>query len=176
MPADPDKAFRNNASPTNPLGTEALAGFCAWADMLEAYRSMISPPAAADTEAPGLGAGTDAASFPQNKALLGFMNQAFLVFATSGVRYWTRSMQTYAKCFPELYGLLTAKNSRNLADTGVQRILLDRLRAMLRELADLPGQESRWMQAELAKLEEQMLSGASRQEGGHVRRARYKQS
>lgn len=163
---------------TTPLVTDALAGWCAWADMLEAYLSVLGARATGsqeDTGTPGPDGGP-AAGFPQNRALLGFMSQACLVFAASGARYWTRAAQIYAEYSPAIYRMLAASSSRSVSDPEDQRILLDRIRALLRELAELPGQESQWMQAELAKLEGQMLSGASRQEGDYVRRAKYKQS
>jgi hypothetical protein len=102
------------------------------------------------------------------------MSQAYLMFVTSGIRYWSRAARTYAEYYPALSRLMTARSSPNSNDPEEQRILLDRLRALLRELAELSGQESRWMQAELAKLEAQMLSGASGQAGDYVRRWKYK--
>ena len=152
--------------------SDALAGWCNWADMIEAYRSMLGAGATGsrnEMPAPGPVAGLS-----QNRELLAFMSQAYLVFATSGIRYWSSAARTYAEYYPALSRLLTARSSPNSNDPEEQGILLDRLRALLRELAELSGQESRWMQAELAKLEGQMLSGASRQAGDYARHWQYK--
>lgn len=151
---------------------DALAGWCNWADMIEAYRSMLGAGArgsGGEMPAPGSAGGQS-----QNRDLLGFMSQAYLVFATSGIRSWTRTARTYAEHYPALSRLLVPRSSPNANDPEEQGILLDDLRALLRELAELSGQESQWMQAELAKLEGQMLSGASRQAGDYARQWKCK--
>jgi len=173
MQIDRDKASEQDASPSV---SDALAGWRAWAEMLQTYRSMLGGSATGsgdDTGLPGPERGP-AADLWQDRALPAFMSQACLVFATSGLRYWTRAAQIYGEYCPVLGQLLSATNSRSLDSTEEQRILLDRLRALLRELAELPGQESQWMQAELAKLEGQMLSGANGMAGDYTRRWRYK--
>ena len=162
------------AGDVNPSISDALAGWSAFAEMLRSGLGAGAAGSRDGTKTSGPDGGP-ASGFSRDRGLLlGFMSQACLVFAISGLRYWTRAAQIYAEHSPALYRLMTASSSSNLGDPEEQRILLDRLRALLRELAELPGEESRWMQVELEKLEGQALWGAGGQAGDFRGRKKMK--
>ena len=105
---------------------------------------------------------------------LRLMTEAYLIFAQSGARYLMRLRQIYGESFTPVFQSQTARFSNSLNESAEQRIMLDRLRTMLRELTELPAHESRRMQAELANLESEVLSATDMQSGEYLRRWRHK--
>jgi hypothetical protein len=90
--------------------------------------------------------------------LMDFLAQANLVFMTSSFRYWRRLTEIYGSYYPAI--------SRSLLETIADRsgsgeergLLIDNLRACFREMANLPCQESRLLQAELEQIERAIWS------------------
>jgi choline dehydrogenase len=108
--------------------------------------------AGARTHIPGVqaAAGADAsADYGESLRLLG---QMIPVWAGSGLRYWGRVAEIFGKALPSI--------ARGLAETGAQTkdsrdhsgIVLDELRGYVRELADLPTEEARLLQADLDRI------------------------
>lgn len=96
--------------------------------------------------------------------------QAYLSIATRGVHYWWRIMQVHARHQSDILGSLTTNVAGQRLGPSEQerRILIDRLRAYLREIGDVSVQEARVVQAELdglaASLAESSLGPAATME------------
>ncbi len=112
----------------------------------ELFRAMtagFTPPEAGSTAsgaAPGpAGLGLEA---------LGEVSGAFLA---SGLRYWSRLGEMWIRAWPVLLRAATRAPAGAGADAEAAA-LADDVRAVLRELADLPCQESRRLQAELDRI------------------------
>jgi hypothetical protein len=115
--------------------------------MEEMFRQMI----AGGTAAAGRLSGS-AGPFDPVSPALGVMGQVGGAFVASGLRYWARLAEIWTRAMPAL-ALATAR-APGSRDGGAEAgaALTDELRAVLRELADLPCQESRRLQAELDRL------------------------
>jgi hypothetical protein len=104
------------------------------------------------------------------------MAQASLAWMRSGFSYWRGWAEIYASHYPVMMQSLQAMT----ADPGrwqeARGVLIDNLRAYLREMAELPWQESRRLQAELEKIAGQVWPApAGGQEEPYRRRANVKQ-
>jgi hypothetical protein len=136
-------------SQSNETSAEDLVGY-----LDEILRLMTSTGKAwavgdtATTEKP-MGPGETVSDF---RNLMDFLAQANLVLMTSSFRYWRRLTEIYGSYYPAI--------SRSLLETIADRsgsgeergLLLDNLRACFREMANLPCQESRLLQAELEQI------------------------
>jgi hypothetical protein len=80
---------------------------------------------------------------------LGVVGQVGGAFMASGLRYWSRLAEVWMRVLPTLYA---AAAQGPAADGDGAAALGDDLRAALRELAELPCQESRRLQAELDRI------------------------
>lgn len=106
-----------------------------------------SPPASTSTgSAPG--ASREGRLENDRLELLG---QLFLVWMASGVRYWSRAAEIWARALPPLARALAEPRGPEQAGEA-QRVLIDELRSCLRALAELPIDEARRVQAELEAL------------------------
>ena len=74
-----------------------------------------------------------------------FLGPAWLAFMASSMRYWTGAAETWAQMLPAL--VQVARN-----DPGAPSALIEVLRTGLRDLADLPAEESRRLQSHLENL------------------------
>jgi hypothetical protein len=107
--------------------------------------------------------------------LVDFLAQANLVFMASSFRYWRRLTEIYGTYYPTISrSLLEAIADRS--GSGEERgLLLDNLRACFREMADLPCQESRLLQAELDQIERAIWSATEEEKAApYWRRWRVK--
>jgi hypothetical protein len=78
--------------------------------------------------------------------------QLYLICLTSGLRYWSRVAETWARIAPALARGLAAMNGAPGGSAEERASLLDELRAGLRELAELPAEEWRALETELERL------------------------
>jgi hypothetical protein len=99
--------------------------------------------------------------------LMTFMAQAYLVFMTSGFRYWRRLADIYGRYYPAISRSFLGMNSDPSRSRERLSLLIDDLRACLREMADLPSQESRLLQAELEKIEWKLWPTADAEDEAH---------
>lgn len=149
----------NEGRPANldPIGT--------WGEVLRqmtAARDALTPPSAS------VAAGGGPAPPPVDPQTLALLGQAWLVVVTSGIRYWAHAAETWAKLLAAVPRSFTAK-SGDLAEADAT--LIDEFRARLRELADLPCQESRRIQAELDDIVQRLSPDASQKaSSGYWRR------
>ena len=96
------------------------------------------------------GAGADAAAAYAEVAQL--LSQVILAYTASGLRYWERMVDVWGRAFPPIV--------RTLAETAGQRdqgldayvALAEQLRGHLREVAEVPYEESRRVLADLDKI------------------------
>lgn len=84
--------------------------------------------------------------------VFGFLGQVYVLFMISGFRYWMRSAEVWGRVVPAIVGRLQKLSNNSGGGDEARAALIDELRASLRELAELPGQESRVLQAELDRL------------------------
>lgn len=100
-----------------------------------------------------------------------FLGEAWPVLMVSGIRYWARAAEMWVKLLQvgaQSLGPGSADATRAAEDHAVR---LDALRAGIRELVDLPGEESRRLQAELDKIAARIWPVTeSDKPGGHWRR------
>jgi hypothetical protein len=75
-----------------------------------------------------------------------------LACAASSFRYWGRSAEIWGKAVPLMIETLTVANGRPKDGIAETSPALDEIRAVLRELTEVPGQESRRLQAELEQI------------------------
>ena len=105
---------------------------------------------------------------PQIQAFLG---QAWPLLMASGMRYWARAAESWAKLLQVgIQGMAagSADPTRVAEDRAIQ---LDALRAGIREVVELPGEESRRLQAELDEIVARLWPGPERDKTGeHWRR------
>lgn len=130
-----------------------------------------------DTVQTGAGSTAGARAFDAASVL----SQAYLIAAASGFRYWRRLAETYGAHQSDILQSLPIL-AANAGMSEQQRcILIDELRACLRETGDISLQEARLFQAQLEQLaavlasppEEPMSEGAT-PTWAHRRRWRVK--
>jgi hypothetical protein len=105
----------------------------------------------------------DNAAAPGNSSSDGLqvLSQVALALAASGMRYWGRSAELWAKGMPVLVqGFAQMTTGQQDGGREACRTLLDELRAYVRELAELPAQEARRLQADLDRIAGAWPSGA----------------
>ncbi len=100
-----------------------------------------------------------------------FLSQAWLAYVSSGLRYWSRMADAWVKALPSLARTFAAVEGSSPSDPNARAVVVDELRAWLRDLADYPSQESRLLQAELDKLATALWpTSDSSQDGSYWRR------
>ena len=77
------------------------------------------------------------------------ISQLYFVFVNSGYRYLARWAEISARRYPDFATTLTAINSRPSDCEPDIAALMDSLRGYLREMGELPLEESRRLQAEI---------------------------
>jgi hypothetical protein len=75
--------------------------------------------------------------------LASILSAAWLLFVTSGVRYWLGAAETWAKLLPSIDAGLEAARENPSHLPEARTILIDELRGSLRTLMDLSYRESR---------------------------------
>ncbi|HEY6344061.1 MAG TPA: hypothetical protein VIY49_21405 [Bryobacteraceae bacterium] len=73
----------------------------------------------------------------------------YMAFVNSGYRYLARWAEISAKRYPELARALPALNSGRAVSDHEMAVLIDSFRAYLREMAELPLEESKQLQGEI---------------------------
>jgi hypothetical protein len=114
----------------------------------EMFRLMMSGGASAP-ERPAAPGAIGAPPGPAAPAL-GLVGQVGGAFMASGLRYWSRLAEIWMRTMPALIG--AAARPPDGGAGGAAAALRDDLRAALHELAELPCQESRRLQAELDRI------------------------
>jgi hypothetical protein len=77
------------------------------------------------------------------------MSQLYMAFMNSGYRYLARWAEISVKRYPEFAMLSAGMNANRTITEDEMAALVDSLRAYLREMADLPLEESKRLQAEI---------------------------
>jgi len=77
------------------------------------------------------------------------VSQALLMCAASGFRYWARAAEIWSQAVPLIVAALADGNGRDQATSAAR---VDELRRALRELADVPADESRRLQQALERM------------------------
>jgi hypothetical protein len=151
------------------LGSAILSGMAGQPEMTRAaavFAPLIEPIRRAG------GAATDASMAQDGVDIAGFLGQTWMVATTSGLRYWGRLAQMYGE---HQAGVLRALMSGGLSEDE-RRVMIDELRAYVRDLGDVSLQEARALQSELERLSQGLAvsvdSGAAH--AGHRRRWRAK--
>lgn len=89
------------------------------------------------------------------------MQQLYMAFANSGFRYLARWAEISVKRYPEFTKLSSSMNARRAVTDAELASLVDNLRAYLREMADIPIDESKRLQAEIEAIMAVKASGAA---------------
>lgn len=102
------------------------------------------------------------------------MQQLFMAFTNSGYRYLARWAEISVKTYPEFSKLSTGMSAKRAITDAELAALVDSLRAYLREMADIPVEESRRLQAEIEAIMKAKAPGAAAADAPPRRRARTK--
>lgn len=123
-------------------------------DFAELFRGLTTgaqPAEPGDGARPG-GDGNPPGVPPGAGDVVQFMSQAYIAYLTSGLRYWSRLTEVWAKVLPPLAGGVAEVSTGNASRPEARAVLIDEVRACLRELAEMPQQEARLLQAQLEKI------------------------
>jgi hypothetical protein len=109
------------------------------------------------TAAPAAGPNDDtpldeAGNRPSPSDIMQFMSQAYAAYAASGLRYWSRTMDVWAKAILPIASGVAEMSAGDAGRPEARAALIDELRACLRELTEMPQQEARRLEAELEKI------------------------
>jgi hypothetical protein len=143
--ADLEDAFRR--------GKEDLSVF--FDSIMNTMNQFRSDWEAADTDSAGKGVISPQALADYTE-LMTFMGQAYLAWLSSGLRYWGRLSDIYGDYQQAMGQSLLEIQNDPASREQERRVLLDHARAYLREMASLPFQESRLLQAKLEKVARDM--------------------
>ena len=103
------------------------------------------------------------------------MQQLFMAFTNSGYRYLARWAEISVKRYPEFTKLSSGMSAKRAVTDAELSALVDTLRGYLREMADLPVDESKRLQAEIeAIMADAPKSAAASGQAPPKRRARTK--
>jgi hypothetical protein len=89
---------------------------------------------------------------PRYAEIVRLAGQVMLACAASSFRYWGRSAEIWGKAVPLMIQTLTVANGRPKDGIAEPSTALDEIRSVMRELTEVPGQESRRLQAELEQI------------------------
>lgn len=107
--------------------------------------------------------------------VMDFMRRAYLAYMTSAMRSWRRLAELYGHYYQAMTDSVMEISAGTSESEEARRILIDNIRAYLREMVELPGQEARWLQAELEKiLADLWPSEDEENKSSHRRRAKIK--
>ena len=117
-----------------------------------------------------------AASAPGNGAeaaqVLEVLTQASLLALTSALKSWVRTAELWARLAPALAQGYQDLAGEDLAQKEARAVLIDQMRAALREVAEVSGQEARQLQSDLERLFDR-LRPVSAEEAGRPYRRRW---
>ena len=108
------------------------------------------------------------------------MQQLYMAFTNSGYRYLARWAEISVKRYPEFTRLSSGMSAKRAITDAELGALVDSLRAYLREMADIPVDESKRLQAEIEAImaakapKAPGTTGASKAQARPKRRARTK--
>lgn len=105
------------------------------------------------------------------------MQQLYMAFTNSGYRYLARWAEISVKRYPEFTRLSSGMSAKRAISDAELGALVDSLRAYLREMADIPVDESKRLQAEIEAIMDAKApgaKGASEAQAPPKRRARTK--
>jgi len=111
------------------------------------------------------------AGSPEYRAMVDLLTQVHLAYMRSGLRYMNRWIESCSTYYPKIVHALSnaaAKPDRRSDAIGA---VMDDLKAYMREMAQLPLDESRRLQAELEEML-QTFRAAGGDAGGPYRRRR----
>ena len=119
---------------------------------------------------------SDSDDHSQERELSSLLVQTFVVCATSALRYWRDLTEVYMSHQPALIrsmaqAAMPAQPSTPEAD---DRLLADELRACLREIGDVAGQEARRLQTELERISEAAARGLDQPDAPKFYQRRWK--
>src|SRR5262245_16327095 len=110
------------------------------------HPTSAEPIAGAGTAAPTGAAGRATPGGTGAGDALQVLNQLVLTFTASGLRYWGRTAELWAKALPSMVQALAEMRGRPEVSREAWRVLLDELRVYARDLAELPALEARRLQ------------------------------
>jgi hypothetical protein len=84
--------------------------------------------------------------------VLQFLMRVWFAYAASNLRQWGHLMEAWSRALPSFARTLTDGVDAAGSDAEARAMLLDELRAHLRELTEYPSQESKRLQAELDRI------------------------
>ena len=96
--------------------------------------------------------GVDPTSLAKLQGMALFMSKAYIASLYAGLHYYSRSVQIHANCYSNIGRSLTQMYLQPKSCAERSNILLDDMAACLREMANLPFQEARVLQAEIEKI------------------------
>lgn len=107
--------------------------------------------------------------------LMTFMWQAHRLVMTSGFRSGTRLTELYVNYMLTISNGLASMSTDPSRRAETQRTLIDHTRTYLRELTNISGRESHWLEVEIEKLLTELWPEATTSsQGPHQRRANVK--
>jgi hypothetical protein len=127
------------------MATDFNARLQALLSTLEHWRSDTETTTDADTE--------DQTPPVQIGEIVEFLLQASFLWTKSGLRFWRRGTGVFAIHLLEMLRTVPALTADPIRRGEAQGTLIDILRTYFREMAELPGHESRRFLAELEKIE-----------------------
>src|SRR5262245_1918862 len=130
-----------------PDASDARATLERLSDLL---RSLVSTDLADDAERGRLGENVDRADARLDGAQI--VSQAILMCAASGFRYWARTAEIWSQAVPLFVTALADGDRQPGRDRATGAARVDELRRVLRELTDVPADESRRLQQALERL------------------------
>jgi hypothetical protein len=150
--SDPNRPF----AASGPVQADAVASFLG--AMREAWKQgAVACQAFASGMQPG-----DAAEAAQLGDMAPALAEAWIVATASAFRYWFSLADVHAKHQASLLRTLTDQAAQTAAPAEKGRILVDDLRAYLREFGDVASFEARRLQAELERVGESVAQAGSR--------------
>ena len=89
---------------------------------------------------------------PDAPDVLRFLSEVWFAYLGSGLRSWERAMEAWVRTLPVVSrAMVDGFDTTGLAPEA-RAVVLDELRRHLRELAEYPQQESKWLQGELDRI------------------------
>jgi len=118
--------------------------------LIDLLKGLVSTGLADDPERGRLGENVGRADARPDGAQV--VSQVILMCAASGFRYWARTAEVWSQALPLIVGALADGDSQPGGDQATHRARVDELRRALRELADVPADETRRLRQALERL------------------------
>ena len=119
--------------------------------LIELLKTLVSTGLADDAERGRLGADVGGAGARLDGAAQA-VSQAILMCAASGFRYWARTAEIWSQAVPLIVTALANGDLQPGRDQATNAARVDELRRVLRQLAEVPADESRRLQQALERL------------------------